>query len=79
MPNLVESSKTGKPMADRIMRLREVKLHTGLSTTGVYERMGKGKFPRSIPLGGRLVGWSAAEIAEWVEQRKAERDTPQAA
>ncbi|MFO0109941.1 MAG: helix-turn-helix transcriptional regulator [Alphaproteobacteria bacterium] len=32
-----------------------------------------GEFPRRVRLGARTVGWSVAEITEWMEQRKAAR------
>lgn len=62
------------PAPDRILRLPEVQENTGLSRSTIKERMAAKQFPRAIPLGGRLIGWSAREIADWVEERKAQRD-----
>lgn len=61
------------PSPDRIMRLPEVVANTGLKKATIYKRLKERDFPRSIDLGGRAVGWSAAEIAAWVEERKASR------
>jgi prophage regulatory protein len=33
-----------------------------------------GRFPRRVHLGANRVGWSLAEIQEWIESKKAERD-----
>ena len=58
---------------DHILRLTEVKRKTALGCSVIYERMRNGDFPRSIPLGGRAVGWSANEIDAWIQSRKALR------
>lgn len=47
---------------DRILRRRQVEACTGLSRSTIYRRMQAGTFPPAIPLGGRLVGWRAADI-----------------
>ena len=55
---------------DRILRLDEVKYRVGLSHTTIYDRIKRGKFPRSIPLGGegrtRGAGWRKSEIDSWI-------------
>ena len=56
-------------MSHKIIRLPEVKNLTGLSRTTIYLRMHKGEFPQSIPLGVRAIGWYAADIDKWIEQR----------
>ncbi|MFM0758291.1 helix-turn-helix transcriptional regulator [Paraburkholderia strydomiana] len=48
--------------ADRILRRRQVEARTGLSRSTIYRRMQAGTFPPAVPLGGRLVGWRAADI-----------------
>ncbi len=42
---------------------------TGLSRSAIYLRVSQGRFPKSIPLGGRAIGWIEAEIDEWVDQQ----------
>ena len=37
------------------------------------------RFPKRIHLGPNRVGWSLKEIQDWIEARKAERDTGTAA
>ena len=61
-------------MAITILRLPTVRARTGLSRSSIYLRMSKSEFPRSIPLGGRAVGWLEHEIYDWLEARTADRD-----
>ena len=56
-------------MSNRVLRLPEVIVTTGLSRSTVYAYMQKGLFPKSIPLGPRLVGWLESDINEWVDRR----------
>ena len=58
----------------RILRFPEVRRATGLANATIYEWMDLGKFPRSVPLGGRRIGWFEDEIVEWQNQRNAERE-----
>ncbi len=62
------------PVPERLMRVGEVCAATGLSHSVLYERMKKGEFPKSIPLGGRAVAWSSVEVNEWIQQRIAARN-----
>jgi len=61
-------------MTNRILRRPEVEYLTGLSRSSIYLRMQQGTFVKSIPLGGRLVGWSEQAIQEWIDERIAESD-----
>ena len=59
-------------MAHTILRLKQVKARTGLSTSSVYLRIAEGSFPKSISLGGRAVGWLESDIDAWIESRVVE-------
>jgi len=61
-------------MAKEILRLPAVKAKTGLSRSTIYLRSAQGRFPRSISMGPRCVGWLADEIEGWIIQRIQERD-----
>ena len=56
----------------RVMRLREVMARTGLSRGTVYNKMNRNhrsydsRFPRSIRLGIKSVGWIESEITFWI-------------
>lgn len=60
-----------------ILRADEVMYRVGLSKPTIYERMKRGTFPQSIPLGGegrsRGVGWLKAEIDVWVSEQASRR------
>lgn len=61
-------------MANKTLRRRDVEARTGLSRSTLYAMMAQGMFPRPVRLGLRAVGWPEAEIVEWLEARRAERD-----
>lgn len=54
---------------NRIIRLSEVVSRTGLSASSIYEMIADKRFPRQVPLGKRSVGWSQAEIDEWINAK----------
>ena len=56
----------------RFLRLPEVLERTGLSRSTIYVRLGEGRFPRPVALGGRAVGWVEAKVDGWVRERIAE-------
>ena len=56
-------------MKQAILRLPDIKSRTGLSRTEIYRRQALGKFPKSIKLGVRSVGWLETDISKWIEER----------
>lgn len=58
-------------MTSRILRQKKVSERTGLPRASLYVL---DDFPKPIQLGGRRVGWIEAEIDEWIELRKKQRD-----
>ncbi|MDP9937884.1 helix-turn-helix transcriptional regulator [Ectopseudomonas alcaliphila] len=58
----------------RIIRLKEVTHLTGLARSTVYKYLAEGKFPKSVPLGHRSIGFLESEIQEWIMARIKERD-----
>ena len=58
----------------RILRRRAVEQVTGLSRSGLYQAIARGKFPRQIHLTDTAVGWDADEIETWLDARRDERD-----
>jgi prophage regulatory protein len=60
-------------MTERVLRRRDVEACTGLSRSTIYAMMAEGRFPTPIKLGLRAVGWSEAEVSDWLEVRKAQR------
>jgi prophage regulatory protein len=62
-------AQRGANMTHTILRLPAVKAATGLSRSTLYLRIAEGKFPKSVSLGARAVGWLESEIEEWLRQR----------
>lgn len=56
-----------------ILRLRQVKLRTGLSKSSIYLAIQQGVFPRQINIGKRAVGWLECDIDAWVKERISQR------
>lgn len=54
-------------MSKRIIRLPEVKSKTGLSRSTIYFYMSEDRFPKSVSLGERAVGWIEADIEQWLD------------
>jgi len=52
-----------------INRLPDVKARTGLSRASIYKMMNEGKFPASLKLGERAVGWRSSDIDAWIASR----------
>ena len=57
-------------MSKRLPRLPVVEDRTGNSRSTIYEMVRDGKFPRSVKIGARSVGWIESEIDEWIETRE---------
>jgi prophage regulatory protein len=58
---------------NRILRRRPVQDETGYSRSTLYARVAEGLFTKPLKLGGRTVGWPAAEVAEINRARIASR------
>lgn len=54
----------------RIIRIKEVCSTVGLSRASVYRLIPHG-FPKPIRIGITAVGWDAADIDDWIAERKA--------
>ena len=57
------------PDGDRVLRRREVEAKTGFKKSTLYALIKQGEFPQRISLGGRMVGWRASEVEEWIRSR----------
>jgi|APSaa5957512576_1039674.scaffolds.fasta_scaffold18638_3 prophage regulatory protein len=66
---MFKSAQGGVNMTNTILRLPAVLKRTGLSRSTVYLLISKDKFPESISLGDRAVGWIESEIDQWLEER----------
>lgn len=58
----------------KILRLHDVIALTGLSRSSILRMVDNGRFPRSLRLNERAVGWLQTEVLEWVAAKVADRD-----
>ena len=58
----------------RLIRLDEVMHLTGLKRSSIYRMKGEKRFPESVSIDIRTVGWVESEVKAWIESRIAERD-----
>lgn len=57
-------------MSDRVLRMPEVILTTGLSRSTIYAEISKGNFPKQLKLtGGRSSGWLESSVSEWLTSK----------
>ncbi len=54
----------------RIIRMRELQTIVGLSRPRIYKLQAERRFPHSIKLGDRAVGWLAQDVYQWIEDRR---------
>lgn len=57
----------------RILRRAEVETKTGFKRAHIFNLMKEGKFPKTMRLGVRAVGWDSVEIEQWIADRRNER------
>jgi prophage regulatory protein len=55
--------------ADAFVRMEYVERATGLTRHTIYREIRAGKFPRQRQLSPQTVGWSVAELNEWLRSR----------
>ena len=55
-------------MGDKIYRVKEVCVMTGLPLSTLYAKMLNKEFPRPIKLGRRAVGWKSNEVNNWLNE-----------
>lgn len=56
-------------METKLLRLPLVMKRVGLRRSVIYKRMAEGTFPKSIPIGGRLIAWDSSEIDRWIQEQ----------
>lgn len=53
----------------QILRLPAVLSRVGVSRSTLYLWVSEGRFPASIPLGERSIGWLESDVTAWIEAR----------
>lgn len=54
---------------DRLLRLPDVELTSGLKKSTIYLLMKRGEFPRCVQITPRCVAWPEAAVLQWVQDR----------
>jgi len=57
------------PSRPMFLRMPAVIRLTGLGRSTIYRLMAESKFPRSVKLCGRSVGWRHVDVERWSEER----------
>ena len=57
--------------AEGLAKLRTVMHVTGISRSGIYEKIQKGEFPAPVKLGLRAVAWNVENVREFIASRTA--------
>ena len=52
---------------DRLLRLTQVKVKTGLGTSTIWKYVKHGTFPPPIRIGSRSSCWKESEISAWID------------
>lgn len=53
----------------RVLRLPQVCVATGLRRSFIYQLQAQSRFPKSVKIGVRAVGWLESEVQDWLAQR----------
>jgi prophage regulatory protein len=53
----------------RVLRLKEVCKVTGFGRSFIYQLQAQQRFPHSIKIGERAVGWLESEVRQWIDNR----------
>lgn len=59
---------------ERFLRRPKVEEITGLSRSGIYQKMADGQFPKPVRISEGRVAWRESEIAAWQARRVADRN-----
>lgn len=78
MENIMEKNRPTQSNT-RLIRIREAIQKTGLSKSTIYDLMASGRFPQSVRLSARCVGFVECEVDDWIASRIATRNNQQAA
>jgi prophage regulatory protein len=72
--NKNSDSSSVRASSNQVIKLKEVKKLTTLSTASIYRQIKHNSFPKQIKLGERSSAWFYEEIMQWLEDKRIERD-----
>jgi len=53
--------------SDRIIRLKDVLIKTGLTRSTLYRKVASRTFPRQIAISTRCMGWRESDLNDWLK------------
>ena len=59
---------------DRLLRLPEVEVLTGLKKSSIYSLVRRNAFPSPVLISPRCTAWVESRVLEWLQARIAEAD-----
>jgi len=65
-----QSAPVIAPQLDRILRMKEVRQTTGLSSPTIWRERRAGRFPEPVQITARLIGWPESVIRTWIAEKK---------
>lgn len=68
--------QTAGTVADRLVRLPEVRHLTGLAKTSIYDGVKAGTFPPAVRVTDYAVAWRQSEIEAWIASRPSAAEPP---
>ena len=72
--NKNSDSSSVRASSNKVIKLKEVKKLTTLSTASIYRQIKDKSFPKQIKLGERSSAWFYEEIIQLLEDKRIERD-----
>src|SRR5258707_7519513 len=70
--SVAESMFITRTKSHRLIRLPEVRLKTGKSSSGIYAAIQNREFPAPVAIGIRARAWVSSEVDKWIADRVAE-------
>jgi prophage regulatory protein len=67
--SIPSADRAAMPAPPRILRLKEVCKMVGLGRSFVYRLQTENRFPHSIKIGVRAVGWLEDEVRTWLADK----------
>ena len=52
--------------SEKLLRIKDVREMTGLSTSTIYLQIRKGEFPRPLQASAQSVAWRKSDIQKWI-------------
>ena len=76
-PQATATPAPAEAKPDRLVRLAEVEMLTGLKKSSLYNLLRAGKFVKPVRLSSRCTAWSYAAVQAWIQARITEAEAQQ--